>query len=82
MTTVYRGWYTVDGAPSEVVETLAGQDFETTVAEDVALVSAVQRGLASRGYTAGPLVIDPDSGVNSEHSVDAIATWVRQALAD
>ena len=81
-TMVWRGWYAIDGAPSAVVEALAEQDLETTVAEDVALVSAVQRGLASRGYTAGPLVIDPAGGVNSEHSIDAIAGWVREALAD
>ncbi len=81
-TTVWRGWYTLDGAPSAVVEALARQDLATTVAEDVALVGAVQRGLASRGYTAGPLVIDPAGGVDSEHAIDAIAGWVRAALAD
>ncbi len=81
-TTVWRGWYTLDGAPSAVVEALDRQDLATTVSEDVALVSAVQRGLASRGYTAGPLVIDPAGGVDSEHAIDAIAGWVREALAD
>ena len=72
----------LDGAPSAVVEALARQDLATTVAEDVALVSSVQRGLASRGYTAGPLVIDPAGGIDSEHAIAAIAGWVRKALAD
>ena len=79
-TTAYRGWYSVGGAPSETVSRLAAQDRDTTAAEDVRLVESVQRGLASRGYRPGPLVIDPDLGVNSEHSIRSIKTWVLEAL--
>ncbi len=79
---VWRGWYTVDGEPSEVVHSLAVQDRETTVEEDIALVESVQRGLRSRGYRPGPLVIDPDGGVNSEHSIQALQGWMREALGD
>ncbi len=79
-TLVVRGWYTEDGEPSETIEQLAEQDRVTTVAEDVKLVNSVQRGLMNRGYQAGPLVIDPATGVNSEHSIQAIHTWVREAL--
>ena len=79
-TLVVRGWYTEDGQPSETIEQLAEQDRVTTVAEDVKLVNSVQRGLANRGYEAGPLVIDPATGVNSEHSIQAIHDWVREAL--
>ena len=53
-----------------------------TVAEDVRLVNSVQRGRNSHGYRAGPLVIDPNYGVNSEHSVRQIKTWVLDALGD
>jgi len=74
-TTVYRGWYAVDGEAS------ARQDRETTVAEDLRLVESVQRGLASRGYRPGPLVIDPGLGVNSEHSLHALHRWLLDALA-
>ncbi|MGI9373874.1 MAG: aromatic ring-hydroxylating oxygenase subunit alpha [Hyphomicrobiales bacterium] len=77
---VWRGWYTIDGAPSEVIENLAKQDFETTVAEDIRLVESVQRGLMSRGYRAGPLVLDPKCGVNSEHSVAALQRWMREGV--
>ena len=80
-TLVYRGWYSVDGEPSEVAEKLAAQDRDTTVAEDVRLVNSVQRGLNNLGYRPGPLVIDPDFGVNSEHSIRSLHDWVREALS-
>ncbi len=80
-TLVYRGWYSVDGEPSEVAEKLAAQDRDTTVAEDVRLVNSVQRGLNSLGYRPGPLVIDPEFGVNSEHSIRSLHDWVREALS-
>ena len=77
---VWRGWYSVDGAESEVVRQLARQDRDTTVAEDIGLVESVQRGLGSRGYRPGPLVIDPRCGVNSEHSIAMLQGWMRQAV--
>ena len=61
--TVYRGWYTQGGAECEVVRALARQDRETTVEEDIHLVESVHRGLKSRGYRPGPLVVDPACGV-------------------
>ena len=79
---VWRGWYTVGGVDSDVITRLATQDRSTTVEEDIHLVESVQRGLKSRGYRPGPLVIDPDCGVNSEHSLRSIHQWVREALAD
>jgi len=79
---VYRGWYTIDGKPSSVViDALAQQDLDTAVAEDIRLVESVQRGLASKGYNPGPLIIDPRHGVNSEHSVKALNDWLLTALA-
>lgn len=80
--TVYRGWYTVDGIENPAVETLAQQDYSTTVAEDVTLVESVQRGLNSRGYRPGPLVIDPNQGLNSEHSIKALYDWYLDAMGE
>ena len=77
---VFRGWYTIDGEESEVIRALAEQDRETTVAEDIRLVESVQRGLNSRGYRPGPLVLDPNFGVLSEHSVAALQQWMREAV--
>ena len=76
---VWRGWYSVDGVESDVMRQLAVQDLETTVAEDITLVESVQRGLKSRGYVPGPLVVDPMSGVNSEHSIKVLQDWMRKA---
>ncbi len=76
---VWRGWFTVDGKPSEVIRDLAKQDRATTVEEDIHLVESVQRGLQSRGYKPGPLVIDPSGGVSSEHSIQTLQSWMREA---
>ena len=77
---VIRGWYTNSGEESEVIRALARQDRETTVEEDIRLVESVQRGLNSRGYRPGPLVLDPNFGVLSEHSVAALQQWMREAV--
>jgi len=50
------------------------------VAEDITLVESVQRGLGSRGYKPGPLVVDPKSGVSSEHSIKALQQWMREGV--
>ncbi|MEL6226528.1 MAG: aromatic ring-hydroxylating dioxygenase subunit alpha [Pseudomonadota bacterium] len=77
---VWRGWYTVDGVDSGVIQRLAVQDRSTTIEEDIRLVESVQRGLRSRGYRPGPLVVDPKCGLNSEHSVLALQSWMREAV--
>ena len=78
--TVWRGWYTPEGTESDVIRGLAVQDRETTVEEDIRLVESVQRGLKSRGYRPGPLVLDPACGVSSEHSIAALHRWMREAV--
>ena len=77
---VWRGWYSVGGAEDAKVRQLALQDRETTVEEDIHLVESVQRGLGSRGYVPGPLVVDPKGGVNSEHPVMHLQRWMREAI--
>ncbi|MGI9400944.1 MAG: SRPBCC family protein [Rhizobiaceae bacterium] len=57
---------------------MAVQDGSTTVEEDIHLVESVQRGLKSRGYQPGPLVIDHACGVNSEHSIRTLQNWMRE----
>jgi carnitine monooxygenase subunit len=77
---LYRGWYSVGGKEDAVARLLAVQDRETTVEEDIHLVESVQRGLKSRGYVPGPLVLDPRCGVNSEHSIMHLQRWMREAV--
>ncbi|MCY4542405.1 MAG: aromatic ring-hydroxylating dioxygenase subunit alpha [Rhodobacteraceae bacterium] len=79
---VVRGWYTVRGRDSTTIRRLAVQDRETTLEEDIHLVESVQRGLASRGYRPGPLVVDPSGGLNSEHSIRVLQQWMREGIED
>ncbi|MEM9141193.1 MAG: SRPBCC family protein, partial [Pseudomonadota bacterium] len=76
--TLWRGWFTRGGEDSDVMRKLAVQDRETTVEEDIVLVESVQKGLNSRGYVPGPLVVDPKCGVYSEHSILALQSWMRE----
>ncbi|MEM1431854.1 MAG: aromatic ring-hydroxylating dioxygenase subunit alpha [Pseudomonadota bacterium] len=78
--TVWRGWYSVGGQDDETVRRMAVQDRATTVEEDIHLVESVQRGLGSRGYVPGPLVVSPTCGVNSEHSIMHLQRWMREAV--
>ncbi|WP_343080076.1 aromatic ring-hydroxylating dioxygenase subunit alpha [Ostreiculturibacter nitratireducens] len=78
--TVWRGWYTPGGVENDIIRKLAVQDRQTTVAEDITLVESVHRGLKSRGYKPGPLVLDPACGVNSEHSIKILQEWMREAV--
>jgi phenylpropionate dioxygenase-like ring-hydroxylating dioxygenase large terminal subunit len=78
--TVWRGWYTEGGSESAVIRQLAIQDRATTVEEDIRLVESVHRGLKSRGYRPGPLVLDPGCGVMSEHSIARLQQWMRAAV--
>lgn len=78
--TLFRGWYAHDEKSQAIAKQLAQQDLETTVAEDVVLIESVQRGLNSRGYKPGPLVLDPNGGVNSEHSLKHLQSWMREAV--
>ncbi len=79
---VQRGWYAIDGESSRIIQELAEQDLQTTVAEDIRLVESVQRGMRNRGYRPGPLVIDPQGGVNSEHSIKVLQEWMRSGVQD
>ena len=76
----WRGWYTVNGIDSEEIRRLAVQDRATTFEEDIHLVESVQRGLTSRGYRPGPLVLDPKGGVNSERSSAIMQDLIRESV--
>jgi phenylpropionate dioxygenase-like ring-hydroxylating dioxygenase large terminal subunit len=79
-TSFFREWFSLDGDDSPVVRQVADEDARTTVAEDLDLVRSVQKGLSSRGYRPGPLIIDPDMGLNSEHTIAAIKTWYTEEM--
>jgi len=79
-TLVYRGWYSRDGVVDDGLQKVIDLDRDTTFAEDLALVASVQRGLRSKGYRPGPLVVNPDEGIDSEHSVAQLHGWLREAV--
>ena len=54
-------------------------EYTTTVAEDFGLMESVQRGIKSRGYRPGPLILDP-SGVADIHSENTVAHLQRLVL--
>ena len=57
-------------------------DRTTTFAEDLSIINSVQRGLKSRGYQPGPLILDP-SGVAttlSENTAFELKKLVLEAL--
>ena len=78
--TVFRNWFCATEAQEPIVRKMAVQDRETTVEEDIHLVESVQKGLQSRGYVPGPLVVDPCGGVSSEHSIMHLQRWMKEAV--
>lgn len=50
--------------------------------EDIGLVESVQRGLHSRGYNQGRLMVDRDRSFNSEHGLHHFHRLVLQKLGD
>ncbi len=81
-TRVFRGWYSRDGRVDEGLRKVIELDRDTTFAEDLALVKSVQRGLGSLGYRPGPLVVNPEEGIDSEHSIAKLHEWLREAIDD
>lgn len=81
-TVIYREWWLPNGEATDEHMKLIELDRTKTFAEDLSLINSVQRGLSSRGYRAGPLMIDPQGGVNNELSVRALHKLVVEALEE
>ena len=79
-TRVHRGWYSINGEVNEGLQKVIDLDRETTFAEDLVLVKNVQRGINSKGYTPGPLIIDKDGSIDSELSIAALHQWMRAGV--
>ena len=79
-TRVHRGWFSNDSEVDPGLKKVIDLDRDTTFAEDLVLVKNVQRGINSIGYTPGPLIIDPDGSIDSELSIAALHTWMREAV--
>ena len=55
--------------------------FTVLAGEDQALVESVQRGLKSRSYNPGRIVVDPELSGQAEHALHHFHRLVEQALA-
>ena len=77
---VFRSFYSNDGEVDEVLQKVINNDRDTTFQEDLDIVKQVQRGLNSRGYRPGPLVVDPNGGIDNELPILKLHEWLRAAV--
>ena len=77
---VFRSFYSGDGVVDDRLQTVIDNDRTTTFQEDLDIVRQVQRGVASRGYRPGPLVLNPAGGINSELPIYKLHQWLRAAV--
>ena len=58
------------------------QDYTANVLvpEDIALCESVQRGLKSKGYDQGPLIVDPSRSGRGEHALHHFHRLVQKAM--
>ena len=77
---VFRTFYSQDGNVDKVLQKVIDKDRETTFSEDLDIVKNVQRGLNSRGYKPGPLIVDPGGGIDNELAIVKLHQWLKQAI--
>ena len=54
---------------------------DVLVPEDIALCESVQRGLKSKGYSQGPMIVDPNRSGRGEHAIHHFHRLVQKALS-
>ena len=83
-TLLVREWWFDRPEPTPAQNEVIELDWTTTVAEDFELMDSVQRGVSSRGYRPGPLIVDPSgvADVHSENTVPHLHGLLREALGD
>lgn len=83
-TLLVREWRFDRTEPTAEQREVMELDWATTVAEDFALMESVQAGMRSRGFSPGPLILDPTgvSDVHNENAVPHLHSLLRAALGD
>lgn len=76
---LYR-WFSDGSIPDEDVMALLETHSQTTGAEDAVLMGNIQRGLRSRGYQTGPLMVDANDAGEGEQGVAHLQSLLREAL--
>ena len=79
-----REWCFDRAGPTPEQQEAIERDWATTVVEDLSIIESVQRGMASRGYQPGPLIVDPSdiAGVHAENSVAHLQGLLLDGLAE
>ncbi|MDJ0613378.1 MAG: aromatic ring-hydroxylating dioxygenase subunit alpha [Rhizobiaceae bacterium] len=54
---------------------------EILVPEDIDLCESVQRGLRSKGYSQGPMIVDPERSGRGEHAIHHFHRLVQKSLS-
>ena len=54
---------------------------DVLVPEDISLCESVQRGLKSKGYSQGPMIVDPNRTGRGEHAIHHFHRLVQKALS-
>lgn len=78
--TDFGGHVLVTGDPQN--EARAKYTADVLVPEDIALCESVQRGLQSKGYSQGPMIVDDARSGRGEHAIHHFHRLVQQALSD
>ena len=81
-THVVVDWFLPSAEPADWERDLIDHHARTTFAEDIPIVESVQRGISSRRYVPGPIMVDPAGGSMSEHGVEAIQRLWREAMGN
>lgn len=79
-TRVHVDWYLLSSELEDWQREAIDHHARTTFAEDISIVESLQQGLASRSYDTGPLMVDPDGSLMSEHGVQKIQSLWRDAM--
>jgi carnitine monooxygenase subunit len=77
---VFRSFYSNSGEVDATLQKVIDNDRETTFQEDLDIVRQVQRGINSRGYVPGPLILNPEGGINNERPIQKLHEWLRAAI--
>ena len=83
-TLLIREWWFDRTEPTPEQLEVIELDWDTTVSEDFDIMDSVQRGVASRGYKPGPLIVDPSgtADVHAENAVPHLHALLLDALGD
>ena len=81
-TLLIREWWFDRSEPTPEQQAIIDLDWDTTVSEDFDLMESVQRGMASRGYVPGPLIVSGEEAadVHAENAILHLQNLTRGAL--